>query len=982
MKPIELEFEAFGSFSGHEVIDFAALEPRGLFVVSGDTGTGKTTIFDAMCWALYGKMPLKESHDVKSHHATAETRTFVRLAFECGGEHYVVTRNPEQLRPAARGSGFANEPANAHLQRITSGGTESVATGSTGTSSKCQELVGLDAEQFQRVILLPQGEFTKFLRASTPDRESLLGQLFGGRVFDDIVTYLKSDRDELRKQVGGVDADIKAQFDNAERHLNGVAEILGVEFADDVAELDRASIEPLIAMVEQPLVALEREVAQLKHVAAQAADQHQRATEAGQRFTQAATYSQRLAGLAETEDEVRARSIAAQGSADARPTTEAGKKLAGERAEAERATTALAERSDQLAADFRSIGADADISSASAITAELAKQVAVQEADSAALQRLAASRAALDEAMAAAGKVAGDIESTGAQRAAGVIRLELIDAELPEARSKAIDPVALRTSIEAAKARIGDRRSLDKAEGELLDATRHAATAANAHVRVMESFVLTQAPRLAEGLVPGESCPVCGAVEHPEPAINVEGQSVTFDQVESAGTEKDAANLVVSQIESRCEGLRSKLGVDVDVRAEELSERLTTLEHQFEAAAVAAGHVEELETEHVAVTESIATHDRTLAGLDEKSKQSDRQVVACTDALAEATTAAADLDADDVARIGEVLLQLTARSQGIHEVFKRVDMVASAVTTREQALREALGSSSFATLEDAQAALMSADDELECISAAQRHDKARSEAEGALSALVEQGVPESAPDLDVTKQAAGDADQRFNDRSAALISAQIERDHCSEAIMAHDDLIESSGESRDRLLSAELAVTVCEKGGPGAAMSLKRWVLTRELDRVTAAANGHLQPMTSSRYTLKRTETSADLRKAFGLDLEVIDATTGRGRSTNSLSGGEQFQASLALALGLADVVSHGGAGSGKSFGTLFVDEGFGSLDPRSLDDAIETLHQLRSTGRMVGAITHVETMKQQLHVGIEVIRRSDGSGSTLVVHP
>lgn len=165
-------------------------------------------------------------------------------------------------------------------------------------------------------------------------------------------------------------------------------------------------------------------------------------------------------------------------------------------------------------------------------------------------------------------------------------------------------------------------------------------------------------------------------------------------------------------------------------------------------------------------------------------------------------------------------------------------------------------------------------------------------------------------------------------------------------------------------------------------MPLRRWVLGRELDRVTAAANVHLARLTGDHYALRRAQEATDGRRAFGLDLEVLDAQTGRPRSPRSLSGGEQFQASLALALGLADVVSHGGTASGRRFEALFVDEGFGSLDPDALDEAIEALHQLHATGRMVGAITHVEAMKQQLHVGIEVRRREDGRGSTLVVQP
>ncbi|MCZ7631258.1 MAG: SMC family ATPase [Microthrixaceae bacterium] len=205
--------------------------------------------------------------------------------------------------------------------------------------------------------------------------------------------------------------------------------------------------------------------------------------------------------------------------------------------------------------------------------------------------------------------------------------------------------------------------------------------------------------------------------------------------------------------------------------------------------------------------------------------------------------------------------------------------------------------------------------------------------------------------------------------------------YCDTALGNHDELVSGSEDLRAQHDWAERAHVVCNSGG-ALAMSLKRWVLTRELDRVTAAANIHLARMTAHRYSLQRKVDTGDRRRSFGLDLEVLDSTTGRPRSTSTLSGGEQFQASLALALGLADVVSHGGSASGKRFEALFVDEGFGSLDPQSLDDAIEALHQLHASGRMVGAITHVDAMKQQLHVGIEVRRLPDGAGSTLVVNP
>jgi exonuclease SbcC len=176
--------------------------------------------------------------------------------------------------------------------------------------------------------------------------------------------------------------------------------------------------------------------------------------------------------------------------------------------------------------------------------------------------------------------------------------------------------------------------------------------------------------------------------------------------------------------------------------------------------------------------------------------------------------------------------------------------------------------------------------------------------------------------------------------------------------------------------TARIVFKTCN-GEAGIKVKLERWGLAGELDRVTAAANVHLGRMTNLRYKLGR---AAGVKG--GLTLEVFDSHTGRSRATSSLSGGAQFQASLSLALGLADVVSHGGVGSGKQFEALFVDEGFGSLDPNALDDAIGALSLLHAAGRMVGAITHVEAMKERLHVGIEVKPLADGRGSTLVVNP
>lgn len=985
MKPIKLVLEAFGSFPGTETIDFAALAPRGLFVVSGDTGTGKTTIFDAMCWALYGEMPLKDAKGVKSDHASPKTMTRVVFTFECGGERYVVTRNPDQLRPAARGAGFAKEPAGAHLVRITEEGTESIATGARDTGAACIDLIGLDAPQFQRVILLPQGEFSQFLLADTAQRESLLGQLFGGKVFDDIVDQLKQQRNELRQQLGDIDNLIKAELENVRTNLQRAAQPLGLDLPEDLDEINRDGIEPLLDSIEAPLGALTAEVAELAAAATAASEAHHRAEQEATRFGAAEDHRATLAQLEEQATAVQADLGSATASAAARPAAVAGDALAKARQAETTAENQLSDLQSTIDEAFSSIGVEADTSSVGTIKDHLSTQRNLHQANSVALEKLRNNTAAFDAATTASQSVITDTAAATAARSVAVKRLADIETALPGIRLLAVDPAGITAEIAKVNLRVTARQELDTVQADLVGAAARATAATAKFQQVYESFVSTQAPRLAATLVAGEPCPVCGGVEHPLPATATgdgDGDThTTDDDVKQSSTARDAANDAVGALESRQTGLRTTLDDDVDTTIDQLQARSAQLTEQRAQATQAAAELDRLEKEQSTVKDSVQAADLTLAGLAQKASQATTALADRTAELEAVRLETSEIGADEVTRTGTVLDALDGHLVGLEGRFTNVTSQAATATAAEKQLTNALTASPFNTVEAARDALLPIEDEQTKRTAAAQHEKAQNEAATALAVLAKQGIPAQAPDLDATELAMTTAEDARSVRSGDCTSATDALKYSRVALEKHDTLIEGSGDQRARSEQAELAFKVCQSGGPGADMSLKRWVLTRELDRVTAAANVHLHRMTSGRYTLHRCETKADGRRTFGLDLEVLDASTGRARSTRSLSGGEQFQASLALALGLADVVSHGGAASGKTFETLFVDEGFGSLDPRSLDDAIDTLHQLHATGRMVGAITHVEAMKQQLHLGIEVKRLPDAGGSTLVVH-
>ena len=986
MKPLHLQLQAFGSFPGLEEIDFESLAPRGLFVVSGDTGSGKTTIFDAMCWALYGEMPLKEAAGARSHHAAPTTETFVKLTFECEGELYVVTRNPEQRRAPKVGDKsvlekFVLDQAKATLVRVIKGTTEPLATTAIGASKRCVELVGLSAEQFQRVILLPQGEFSKFLLASSTEREGLLGQLFGGSVFDRIVEELKQGAAALRTELGSADGEIAAQLTNARTHVQRVYEQLGLEIPEALADTDRGAVAELRDGTSAPLDVLRGEVARLTKAAEELVVAHQTALAEATRFEKAAEQRARLAELNEAEGSVATSLAEAVASAAARPVVSAADAL--DQANS-RLAAASADREEQvglITEAFAGLGVEVDGSSATAISDLLRSHQAQHDSNRLALGALGLARADLATAETHRVQLAESVTSHRSEVATVSVRLTEIDAALPAVRERAVDRDSLQAHIDTASERVTARTNLDRLLVDLTTAVSKEAEAVTTYDTALAGFVATQAPRLAEELTDGAPCPVCGSVDHPAPATVSGGEPTTFDQVEKTGMVKDAAAAAAKSIHNKVTKSRASLGEEADLPIDALEVQAAALRALLVEAKAAHLQLAALEDDQTAKTGRCHELEKLLAGLAAEVTGAQSIVEQRRAGLAEAERTAAGLDEEQVALTGTALGRILEATNGLENRFTAVTSASGAVTNADTAFSTALTASEFDTVDDAHAALLPAEEEHARRGTAEQHAKELAEVRGSLKTLEDQGVPAERPDVGVAEAAARAADVARNARTEIHTTARNAHADAETALDEHDALLGASGDLRVRHEDAERAWRVCNKGG-ALNMSLTRWVLGRELDRVTAAANIHLGRMTGHLYSLRRSEEITDGRRGFGLDLEALDASTGRPRSTRSLSGGEQFQASLALALGLADVVSHGGSASGKRFEALFVDEGFGSLDPASLDEAINALHQLHATGRMVGAITHVEEMKKQLHVGIEVTRLPDGGGSTLVVHP
>jgi len=1002
VKPIKLVIEGFGSFPGREEIDFAALAPRGLFVVTGPTGTGKTTIFDAMVFALYGVLPgtgpgSRQASDVRSHHAGPETKTEVTFDFDIDGTRYRVTRNPEYERPKLRGSGTTSEAASATLAKLDEASTV-VATGARPCQKACEELIGIGAEQFQRVVLLPQGEFDRFLTATEDEREKLLRRLFGGEVFERLVKRLKERSDRLAAGVGESEQRLAEALrnagsaaDQARRVLVGAdvpsGEAEGTQDGEPAAESDGEA--EVVRSAEEIRTALDaiagdhKKLAQQSEVARKTADtaaeKANRAKDEAGRFDRAVELRGELTGLESQREAIEADEALIVQSQAARPVAAAADEADASEHAAAKAVADLGPVRDEVATVLVELACPS-AGVADPAPAAVAEEIATARADNKGHVDL------LDAATAAAAKVAATEaeyetsalarDGAGAERDAAEAAVTAAAAAVEAARPAAGKAEAARGALAEAEQRRDDRTVLDGLRSGLGDLEAVKAAAHDAYVATMAAYVASEAPRLAEGLVSGEPCAVCGSTDHPRPASPGEGAPlVRHEEVEKAGKRRSEADDGVTARGAEIRAKAEALGSAADSSVEELDAGVQAARDAVSAAdaadaafAAAEAAAAEADRQRSLAVEALGGVEQALSALAGRL-ESERKASDSTQA------AIAGLDPDRIRRVGATLDRigdLVGRYQGA------VDAVAAAETKRSAAvarLNEVLGTSPFVDIEAARAELLdrSREEELEAQVKTWRDGLRTLNAQ--LAELAGLGVPEVRPDAEALNDAAEAARTEATALTDRVSQVGVHLGYGRTALADAEREETGSVDTRAEAETARQVYATCAGRGGRLKTPLDRWVLAGELELVADAANGHLSRLTAHRYQLRR-----DAEKELGL--VIFDGHSGRERPTGSLSGGEKFQVSLALALGLADVVSRGGKASGRVYEALFVDEGFGSLDPEALDQAVGALLSLQAGGRVVGAITHVEAMKQQLHVGIEVRRRSEGSGSTLVVYP
>ena len=975
MKLHRLELEGFGPFRERQSVDFDAFDADGLFLISGRTGAGKSSILDGVCYALYGTVPRYDGGDrgLRSDHAGPDEPTEARLEFSATGGRWRITRSPEYERPKARGEGTTVQKSAVLVEQLVGGVWIGRATKYREAVELLDGILSLNRDQFQQVILLAQNRFAEFLLAKNDDRQALLRTLFGTRRYEEYEKAFEQRRRAAQQRVEADGAALEAEIANAERIV--VDHDLGGHTIDD------APIAPLTTA--ERLAAVERAIPRARYRAdesarvlidAQAA--HDAAlAEYGARTTLRRRQEERLISRAAfTALEERVPAVAAD-----RATLEQARSAELLRAPIEGAARARAAagrahevESSAHTAWIAAGGAEADAGELRQLVDALSGELAVW-ANAADLERTLPD---LDAACELAERAVASIDDTLRRLADEAqtrsARLAELAPELEAAETDAPPVEPAHSALAEATERLDAGREATRlatiaeaAEAAHLAAAQALEDASRAVRVLLQRRLDGYAGELAEGLIDGDACPVCGSAEHPHPADRAD-EPVTDEAITAAEAAVATATRAARDAGDRAREARATHQASAarsgGAPLDQLEGRRADAEERVAAAVAAASVVAALrgEVHRLRAAETTAATERDEATARLVLAREARATAIERAAEARTTVDAARGEFEAVAeRIADVQRRRSlARSLAdAMEERARLDIAAADLEADRDARVDA---SSFGTAAEASASLLDAAAQKALDADVRRFDEEFAAERKRLFDLESElaGAPEELVDLVAAEAEASAARDAWK---SAVSTATRDAETVTQLTDAASRAAEAHAATADRASEYEVIAGLANAvaGRTDSRMDLETFVLAAELEEIVGAANLRLDTMSDGRYRLQHTDAVGRHRMASGLGLEILDAYTGQARLPQSLSGGETFLASLALALGLAEVVT--ARAGGIRLDTLFIDEGFGSLDPETLELAMTTLDELRQGGRTVGVISHVEAMKERL---------------------
>ena len=919
MRPLKLKMVGFGPYAGVQELDFDRLGSSGLYLITGDTGAGKTTIFDAITFALFGEASGNNRNPsmLRSKYAKEDMPTRVELTFAYSGKVYTVTRNPTYERAKIKGTGTTTESAGAELtypdgRQVTKNGEVDAAI---------REIIGLTREQFSQIAMISQGDFRKLLQADTKERQEIFRDIFKTDLYVLLQNQLKEKAGEVRGQrdqasqsirqyINGVTCDEDSVYAlDAQKAKNGELPVTEViELFRTLLEQDRQAELAL----EADLAAVEKELEQITSQLTQAEAYESAKTVLAERVAEEAALSAQL-------------EIARDALSAAQETVPEQEGLQSRITE----TELLLPSYDELEA-YRAARAAAQ--------AELAKAQTTQENAVKEKNDLTTEITGLRTEQKDLADVSAEKEKLAAQL-----------QQLGDRQKQFVDFLSGMEGLAREKAELAKRQEdylkAEEASSELLR-----------EYEVKErAFLREQAGIMASSLTAGMACPVCGSIEHPHPAVLAEGAPTEAD-VKAAKAEYDRAQDKTKKASNEAQKLKGTVGTTEEILAKEIDSLIPgiSLEDSTKAAEeqenLLAVQIEGLNVQIAALAKKMARREELdvllpkkelllraaeetitvktaeIASLTAKAESSEAQIHALRNKLAFPDKAAAEAEISALRAESDKLRQNLQTAETAYNQCK--ENLAGVRGTIEQLHKQLEGGVDIDTVQ-----LRTKKDEY----AAQK-----------TVVMAKQKIVHTRISANETAL-----------QGVSAKAAEVERlDKKYVWMKALSDTANGSVYGKDKVM-------------------LETYIQTTYFERILARANIRLQKMSGGQYDLKRREKADNKQSQSGLELDIIDHINTTERSVNTLSGGEAFLASLALALGLSDEVQ---MSTGIHLDTLFVDEGFGSLDSESLSKAYSTLTGLTEGNRLVGIISHVAELKEKIDKQIVVKKEKTGESRAEII--
>ena len=1037
MRILRLTMDAVGPFPGHEVIDFEAFSDAGRFLLSGPTGAGKSTIIDAIVFALYGKVSGgRDSSDsrIRSRYASEQAKTEVELIFSTSSGNYKVRRQPAYERVKKNGKGVTKQNAKAWLFKLDEQLREvsEPLTKTSDVGTEITRIVGLSREQFTQTVVLPQGKFAQFLRSTSKDRQDLLQELFGTAIFEDLQLDLVERARKVKKNQEALDATLRANLGVLASLLDEAPQLDPARCLvyEPVPEVDcefnpletawTSRFKPLTPWLEHNQRCANLEVSALRGQEDKLRSDfaYQRDLAARQeRYLALTKEHEQLVAQGPAQRQRLAQIQALQALSDLKPWHEQLKQAQAQQAVAQRQLSqALA--LEQLESDERAqaVLQPLDYRGAQALSVQLTAQVAALNPQVELEAGLAGRRRDLQTKTQAH-------ESANAKLAQGRERENQLPTQIAskqELLEQLNEQAATLPTAQLAQEQATQTLKLAKAHEQLVKDHQRARKlqqlvalelkqASQRHKHMLEQWLSQSALNLAQNLVAGEPCPVCGATEHPAPATQG-GENISQEQLDQALEEVNEAQEELSQASERVTKLAAQLEAQpcqlspaqAREQLQEAKAALTAAQQASEQASSCKAQIAKLNAELEALRADNQAAQARLAGDAKEIQLLGEKIDADAASLSCEGFESVAAKVEYLSQLAAALEQLANAAQELDQCKKRAQQAADSFAVQwaqasanfadhsakpaapaptdpaetEPTQAEPTQDTSTTNVQDgyAQACQDFAGLDLAALkAAAASYEKSLSINQAALAEL--EGIELTPPPIEQTQAQLEQAQAKTQACQTYASTWQAFAGQVNAQLAKLNELLARRSKASDKDAQL-LALASAANGDNQARLTLSAWVLQAHFRQVLVFANERLGVIGAGRYELINVDSEEDTRQQKqGLGLAVVDHLSGTTRSPRTLSGGESFYVSLALALALADVVAT--QNGGIEMNTLFIDEGFGSLDEGTLAEVMDVLGALHSGGRVVGIVSHVSELKRAIPAAVEV-RPLLGGGSTL----